>query len=232
LEKKFKFSDNPNAAKIIYGAVIALLCITAVIIGIVAANSRHRDNTPEDNNPPIVDENGGNGTQNDENQNTPNNPENPDASDKTGFIAPIAGTVMKPHSNEIPVFSQTMGDYRTHLGVDVLAPLGTEVVAVADGTVKNIWDDPFMGKCIAIEHSGNAVSIYKNLAPEIGEWLEVGCPVNKGDVIGNVGESAMNEIAEEPHLHYELKVDDTYVDPKDHFTFPTVDTNYEDSVTE
>ena len=65
MEKKFKFSDNPNAAKIIYGAVIALLCITAVIIGIVAANSRHRDNTPEDNNPPIVDENGGNGGEND-----------------------------------------------------------------------------------------------------------------------------------------------------------------------
>ena len=119
MEKKFKFSDNPNAAKIIYGAVIALLCITAVIIGIVAANSRHRDNTPEDNNPPIVDENGGNGTQNDENQNTPNNPENPDASDKTGFIAPIAGTVMKPHSNEIPVFSQTLDEWRVHLGIDI-----------------------------------------------------------------------------------------------------------------
>ena len=55
MEKKFKFSDNPTVAKAVYGAIIALLCITAVVIGIIAANNRKKSNTP-DPNPPITDE--------------------------------------------------------------------------------------------------------------------------------------------------------------------------------
>jgi len=148
------------------------------------------------------------------------------------FSLPVSGYIGYDYSDSIPVFSQTMGDYRTHLGVDVSAGLGTDVLAVADGTVTNIWNDPFMGTCVSIEHSGNAVSVYKNLAPEVKEGLVIGCTVKSGDVIGAVGETAMNEIAEEPHLHFELKVSDQHVDPKDHITFPTVDNNYEDEKTE
>jgi murein DD-endopeptidase MepM/ murein hydrolase activator NlpD len=212
--------DNKNSRVFYVTLTVIALVISLIIVTAIVA--KRNEVTPPDNS----------GTDSTTTVNPEDKPTGSEQDDLPDFTLPVNGAIGFDYSDSIPVFSQTMGDYRTHLGVDVLAPLGTEVVAVADGTVKNIWDDPFMGKCIAIEHSGNAVSIYKNLAPEIGEWLEVGCPVNKGDVIGNVGESAMNEIAEEPHLHYELKVDDTYVDPKDHFTFPTVDTNYEDSITE
>ena len=212
--------DNKNSRVFYVTLTVIALVISLIIVTAIVA--KRNEVTPPDNT--------------DSNVTTTVNPEDkPTGSvedDLPEFTLPVSSAIGFDYSDSIPVFSQTMGDYRTHLGVDVLAPLGTDVVAVADGTVKNIWDDPFMGKCIAIEHSGNAVSIYKNLAPEIGEWLEVGCPVNKGDVIGTVGESAMNEIAEEPHLHYELKVGDVHVDPKDHFTFPTVDTNFEDEVTE
>ena len=107
-----------------------------------------------------------------------------------------------------------------HLGVDISANLGDEVLAVADGVVTNVWDDPFMGTCVSIEHSGNAVSIYKNLDPEVADGIIIGASVTSGKVIGAVGESAMNELASEPHLHYELKVDGTHVDPKKHFKFP------------
>ncbi|MBR5441316.1 MAG: M23 family metallopeptidase, partial [Clostridia bacterium] len=100
------------------------------------------------------------------------------------------------------------------------ANLGDDVLAVADGVITNVWDDPFMGTCVSIEHSGNAVSIYKNLDPVVGEGIIIGASVKSGDVIGAVGESAMNEIAEEPHLHYELKVNGTHIDPKKHFKFP------------
>ncbi|MBQ7411587.1 MAG: M23 family metallopeptidase, partial [Clostridia bacterium] len=119
--------------------------------------------------------------------------------------------------------SPTMEDWRTHLGVDVLGELGTEVLAVADGTVTNIWEDPFMGMCISIEHSGNAVSVYKNLGKEVADGIVIGCAVKAGDTIGTIGETAMNEIAQEPHLHYELSVAGKIVDPKDHIKFPTKD---------
>jgi len=42
----------------------------------------------------------------------------------------------------------------------------------------------------------------------------------------------MNEIAEEPHLHYELKVNGTHVDPKKHFKFPGQKDESTDSSTE
>ena len=136
------------------------------------------------------------------------------------FSLPVSGEISIDFSDSVPVFSQTMNDYRTHLGVDISASLGDEVLAVADGVVTNVWDDPFMGTCVSIEHSGNAVSIYKNLDPEVNDGIIIGASVKSGDIIGAVGESAMNEIAEEPHLHYELKVNGTHVDPKKHFKFP------------
>ena len=136
------------------------------------------------------------------------------------FVLPVVGDISVDFSDTVPVFSQTMNDYRTHLGVDIGASLGSDVVAVADGTVTNVWEDPFMGTCVSIEHSGNALSIYKNLDPSVKDGIIIGASVKSGDVIGAIGESAMNEIAEEPHLHYELKVDNKHVDPKLHLNFP------------
>jgi len=209
--------ENKNSRIFYVTLAVIVLVISLVIVTAVVA--KRNEGVPPDATDNTTS---GDTTTVDPNQPTISDKDLPD------FTLPVNGAISFDYSDSIPVFSQTMGDYRTHLGVDISAELGAQVVAVADGKISNIWDDPFMGKCIAIEHSGNAVSIYKNLDPVVEEWLEVGCEVNKGDVIGLVGESAMNEIAEEPHLHYELKVDDTYVDPKDHFTFPTIDTNYED----
>ena len=136
------------------------------------------------------------------------------------FSLPTSGEIAIDYSDSVPVFSQTMNDYRTHLGVDISASLGTPVMAVADGIVTNVWEDPFMGTSVSIEHSGNAVSIYKNLAPEVAEGIIIGASVKCGDTIGAVGESAMNELAEEPHLHYEMKINGKHVDPKEHLPFP------------
>ena len=119
--------------------------------------------------------------------------------------------------------SQTMNDYRTHMGIDLGAQLGDSVMAVADGIITNIWNDPFMGTCVSIEHKGNAVSYYKNLDPVVKEGIVIGASVKAGDVIGAVGESAMNEIAQEPHLHLEMKVNDKHVNPRDHISLPIKD---------
>ena len=135
------------------------------------------------------------------------------------FILPVSGELGEDFSDTLHVFSPTMNDYRTHLGVDIYASLGTEVKAVADGVVLDVWKDHFMGTCVSIEHSGNSVSIYKNLDESVADGIIKGASVKAGDVIGAVGETAMNEIACEPHLHYELKVDGKHVDPKLHHNF-------------
>jgi murein DD-endopeptidase MepM/ murein hydrolase activator NlpD len=209
--------NNKNSTRLFYITLAVIITVVAVLIVTAAVAKRSEtpklpDTSDQTTLPPQSSDN-----------TTTQNPNT-----LPTFSLPVVGAVSYDFSDSVPVFSLTMGDYRTHLGVDISASLGTEVKAVADGKVSNIWDDPFMGKCVSIEHSGNAVSIYKNLAPDVSEGRTIGCDVKVGDVIGAVGETAMNEIAEEPHLHYELKVSDKHVDPKDHFNFPALDTNYED----
>ena len=88
---------------------------------------------------------------------------------------------------------------------------------VKDGVVSKIWKDTLMGYCIAIEHSGDCFTIYKNLAETIPEGIAEGTKVRAGQLIASVGESAMVEVAEEPHLHFEMTVGSLGVDPLEYF---------------
>lgn len=144
------------------------------------------------------------------------------------FSAPSAGIVAKAHSESTPVFSTTMNDYRVHTGIDVQGSIGSPVLATADGTVSQIWNDPMMGKCISISHSGGAVSIYKNLGEELPASVTIGASVKQGDVVGAIGESALIEIADEPHVHYELKIANVYVNPEDYIDFSDATVNFEE----
>lgn len=135
------------------------------------------------------------------------------------FSAPTDGAVINKYSGTVPVFSLTMEDWRTHGGVDLAAEPGSDVKAAADGVIKEVWDDPMMGKCVSVEHSGGAVTIYKNLADELPGGTEAGVSVKAGDVIACAGESALEEIAEEGHIHFEMTVNGSPVDPCDYITF-------------
>ncbi|MBQ8716578.1 MAG: M23 family metallopeptidase, partial [Clostridia bacterium] len=80
---------------------------------------------------------------------------------------------------------------------------------------------------------GNAYTIYKNLSVTLPDSVKVGAAVKAGDVIGTIGESAMVEIADEPHLHLEMTVNGLQVDPTDYLDADAMatlgeDTNYED----
>jgi murein DD-endopeptidase MepM/ murein hydrolase activator NlpD len=143
------------------------------------------------------------------------------------FIAPVSGIVSKAYSIEIPVYSLTMEDYRTHSGIDIAAELGVPVRASAAGTVENIWEEPMMGTCLSLVHAGGARSVYKNLAPVMAAGIEAGVTVQTGEILGTVGESALAEIAESPHLHYGLYVDGISVDPSDFMLCGNTDTSYE-----
>lgn len=147
------------------------------------------------------------------------NPKDTDKADKPTssglryFVMPTVGSVSKDFEIDVPVFSLTMNDYRAHTGVDIAASLGDEVVSSSSGTVCKIWNDPLMGKCVTIDHGDNIYTTYMNLAPELAPSIEVGTKVAMGQSLGAVGESAIIEIAEVPHLHLEMKVDGKFVDP-------------------
>lgn len=143
------------------------------------------------------------------------------------FTPPVGGAVIVSFSDVTPVFSVTMNDYRTHPAVDIEAESGSAIAAAADGVIGAVWDDPMMGKCITVVHSGGAVSTYKGVYETLPEGITEGAWVSSGQVIAAVGDSALQEIAEESHVHYELSVGGQAVDPAKYIDFTAV-MNYED----
>ena len=122
------------------------------------------------------------------------------------------GKVIKKHDPYTQVYSQTMGDYRVHLGIDIECEMNAPVNSMIDGEVTKIWSDALMGNCLAISN-GSYVVIYKNLADQTANGIEEGSKVSVGQMIGQIGDSAMIELAEEPHLHLEMTKDDISIDP-------------------
>ncbi len=141
------------------------------------------------------------------------NPAPPAADAVPTLSAPADGILSHSYSDSVLVYSPTMEDYRTHLGIDINAALGDKVYAAAAGVVADVWFDPMMGRCVRVEHNGGLETVYKNIAEELCEGIGVGSSLLAGDAIGYVGESGMTEIAQEPHLHFEAKINGKYVDP-------------------
>lgn len=130
---------------------------------------------------------------------------------------PVSGVLSKRHDTELQVYSATMNDYRVHNGIDVVTEAGAPVYAACGGEVTQIWDDPLMGRCLAIKHGEGCYTVYKNLSEESVVGIEVGVSVGEGQLIASVGETAMTELAEEPHLHFELTVGGEATDPLTYF---------------
>lgn len=203
MEKKIKFSENPTASKIVYAIVVAILAISAIVVGIISAASTKDNVQPND------------GT-----AQTPGENENPseDENEALTFSSPAEGTLSAHHSATVPVFSDTLGAWRIHTGIDITTNEGAEVFAAAKGEVTRIYSDELLGLTVEITHSGNVKTVYSNLADDGSVAVSIGDSVNKGDKIGTVGDSSISELAEEAHLHFELLVNDVSVNPLDYIT--------------
>ena len=154
--------------------------------------------------------------------------DNTQASAPLEFCLPARGYISKDYSMDIPVYSLTMNDYRTHSGLDIQAVVGSAVSAVADGEVTKRYTDPFMGVCVEITHGGGLVSKYMNLGQEFPGDADVGCKVYGGQTIGCVGESAAVEAADTSHLHFELLQDDKHVNPLDYISYEPMSDEYKE----
>lgn len=130
------------------------------------------------------------------------------------FTWPVNGTIISDYSVEALAYDVTMGDWRTHSGIDIGTPVGTEVKATAAGTVSAIYEDDLLGTTVVIDHSNGLTSIYSNLASV--PTVKAGDKVSTGTIIGTVGKTAIAESGLAPHLHFSLYRADTPVDPLDH----------------
>ncbi|AOT70062.1 M23 family metallopeptidase [Geosporobacter ferrireducens] len=130
---------------------------------------------------------------------------------KITFKMPVVGEKGMDYAAETLVYSKTLDHYTTHYGIDIVAPENTPVVAALAGEVIEVVVDSRMGITITIAHEGELITKYANLST--GSMVKVGDQVEKGQIISGVGRSALFEISEEPHLHFEVLVDGEQVDP-------------------
>ena len=128
-------------------------------------------------------------------------------------VAPLRGDVLTAFSMEELVYSPTLGDWRTHNGVDIAADAGTEVCAAADGEVYTVYEDDSMGYTVVIRHDGGYLTRYASLSQDIP--VKSGDAVSAGQVIGYVGDSALVETTLGSHIHFSVTHQDEPMNPAD-----------------
>lgn len=127
------------------------------------------------------------------------------------FAKPVEGDVIREFAKDNLVYSETLQEWVTHLGIDIKANKTTVVKASADGTIRSIKNDPRYGLTIIIDHNDGYQTIYSNLLTT--EFVVEGEKVKQGQSIGTVGNTAVFEISDESHLHFEILKDSEQLDP-------------------
>ena len=99
-----------------------------------------------------------------------------------------------------------------HYGMDFTAPLGTEIYATGNGTVKEVVTaQRGFGKSVLIDHGFGYTSLYAHLS---NFNVRIGQKVQRGDIIGFVGSTGTSVTN---HLHYEIKLNGSNVDPVNYY---------------
>jgi len=111
-------------------------------------------------------------------------------------------------NRKIPLY----GFERLHTGVDIHGAIGTEVLAIADGTVIVSTFDDGWGDYMIINHGNNILSLYAHLNCR---YIKRGESVTRGQAIGELGNSGFSS---GPHLHFEMREHGKPINPF-RFTF-------------
>jgi murein DD-endopeptidase MepM/ murein hydrolase activator NlpD len=117
---------------------------------------------------------------------------------------PVEGPITGPFGERTDPFN---GEGAFHCGVDISASLGQPVIAPADGLVIVADEVSGYGRTVTIDHGHGISTRYGHLASFA---VVSGQQIRRGDVIGYVGLSGRST---GPHLHYEVRINDTPVNP-------------------
>lgn len=134
------------------------------------------------------------------------------------LFAPLSGTALRMPVVGVRTYdlsdswgNSRDGGRRKHRGIDIFARRGTPLVAVADGIVSYIGDQPKGGHCLWLTNESGSSFYYAHLdrwAPGLYEGMEV----RSGDLLGYVGNTG-NAATTPPHLHFAVNQNDEMVNP-------------------
>lgn len=127
------------------------------------------------------------------------------------FLWPAPGntTITSPFGMR---FHPILHYYRNHNGIDIGTPTGAPIVASNAGTVITASYVGTYGNVVMIDHGGGVVTAYAHGSKILAE---VGQVVERGEVIMEAGSTGLST---GPHLHFEIKINGTFVDPLPYVT--------------
>lgn len=128
-------------------------------------------------------------------------------------FAPTLWPVMGPITSsfgqrEDPVLGNGEGEF--HKGLDISAVSGTPIRATADGVVKSAQVENGYGREVTIDHGHGVETLYGHMS---GFAVMAGQTVTRGEVIGYVGHSGRVSGPSGNHVHYEVRIRNTPVNP-------------------
>lgn len=133
----------------------------------------------------------------------------PSTAEKQSFILPCEGEIIREYSPEIPIYCETMQDWRTHSGVDFLVKEDEDVLSVGKGRVSKVMASSVYGYIVEVDY-GQFTARYCGMKQ--GSCVGINQLLNKGDSVGKVGEIPCETMAEK-HLHFEIIKNGDYADP-------------------
>lgn len=136
----------------------------------------------------------------------------PKKQQKQLFPAPLEGDILLPFAKDELVYSKTLKQWTTHLGIDLGAENESSVKAIGEGVVSKAYNDPMLGNTLKITHGNGYESTYSSL--EAMPILKEGDAIKANQIIGAIGLSALSECEMAPHLHFELRLNDKLLDPR------------------
>lgn len=122
---------------------------------------------------------------------------------------PVSGRVLNAYSGDELVYSSTLGDWRTHNGVDYACTQGAAVAAPVAGKVVSAGAEGNWGTVVVLE---DAAGRLWRLCGVADPAVKAGDTVTAGQKLGAVGTVGC-ECAEESHIHVEVKQGESYLDP-------------------
>lgn len=120
------------------------------------------------------------------------------------FLQPVPGDITSPFGYRRVINGTSRAP---HTGVDLRAPLGSEVLASNHGRVVLLGDFFFSGNSVVLDHGGGLYTVYFHLS-ELK--VATGSSVRKGDLIGLAG---MTGRVTGPHLHWGARLNGARIDP-------------------
>ena len=134
-----------------------------------------------------------------------------EAAEPMVIVSPLAGETAAAFSVDSLAYDATMGDWRTHDGIDILAEAGTAVVSASAGIVLSVEEDGRMGTTVRVDHRNGYITTYASLQPETS--VLAGDEIPAGAVLGAAGNTSLAEAGLGAHLHFSVEKDGTPVDP-------------------